>query len=503
MSGAGPIIIFDKSTLQSLSADEAVWLDAFYYPNITPLFFVETLADLDKEMEEGRLPEQVVGKLAEKTPTGGHPNLHHEALCANELLGHPVEMRRVPAISGGEPVIAGGRRGIVVEEPTERAALRRWESRQFLEVERDFARAWRRALSGLDLDAIFRQGREIIARAGRPKDLSEAKAKAEALIGKRGSLYTREALGALRCPGKIRRAILARWNDAGRPPLNDVAPYTAHVLTVDLFFCIALGADMISRDRPSNKVDIAYLYYLPFCMVFTSNDNLHLRTAPLFLRKDQVFIRGQELKHELARLDAHYSTFPDEVKERGVMSFAHYPPTEGDFLTSKLWDQLMRPGWRQNATRPEAPLSAEAQRELFDQLQAIRDAPRVDPRVQFTTERADAVVIERKVPLRRGKWRLLPPEVVAEASDTTQRLRAESPVLERAERLRDAILKSKLCHPDPWGYAPKARAWAQRAQEIVDTIATSGDTVAHHRALDAFAAEVEGDSDFQEARRLF
>jgi hypothetical protein len=35
---------FDKSALQSLSVNEAVWLDAFYRSNITPLFFVEPLA---------------------------------------------------------------------------------------------------------------------------------------------------------------------------------------------------------------------------------------------------------------------------------------------------------------------------------------------------------------------------------------------------------------------------------------------------------------------------
>jgi len=40
-------LLFDKSALQGLSLDESVWFDAFFYPNITPLFFVETLADLE------------------------------------------------------------------------------------------------------------------------------------------------------------------------------------------------------------------------------------------------------------------------------------------------------------------------------------------------------------------------------------------------------------------------------------------------------------------------
>ena len=71
MPGAGPILLFDKSVLLSLSVDEAVWLDTFYFPCVTPLFFTETLADLEKEVQKGRSPEDVVGNLAEKTPIGG------------------------------------------------------------------------------------------------------------------------------------------------------------------------------------------------------------------------------------------------------------------------------------------------------------------------------------------------------------------------------------------------------------------------------------------------
>ena len=77
MPGTGPITLFDKSTLQSLTIDEAVWFDTFYFPSMTPLFFVETLADLEKEMRNGRSPEEFVGALAEKTPLGGGVNIHH------------------------------------------------------------------------------------------------------------------------------------------------------------------------------------------------------------------------------------------------------------------------------------------------------------------------------------------------------------------------------------------------------------------------------------------
>ena len=81
----------------------------------------------------------------------------------------------------------------------------------------------------------------------------------------------------------------------------------------------------------------------------------------------------------------------------------------------------------------------------------------------------------------------------------TPRAAAQPSLLQRAERLRDDILRSKLSHPDPWTYTPKAHAFGDRAQRIVDDAAAGRDP---RRALDALAAEVEGDRDYQEARRL-
>jgi hypothetical protein len=81
---------------------------------------------------------------------------------------------------------------------------------------------------------------------------------------------------------------------------------------------------------------------------------------------------------------------------------------------------------------------------------------------------------------------------------------AAAPSLEaRAEHLRDQIQQSKLSHPDPWRYGAKARGWGERAQVLVELIAARGDTASARGSLDALAAEVEGDRDFQEARRLF
>lgn len=97
-------------------------------------------------------------------------------------------------------------------------------------------------------------------------------------------------------------------------------------MKVDLLFYLGIDRGFISGERASNKVDMAYLYYLPFAMVFTSADRLHRRTAPLFLGDDQSFVYRDELKPALSDLDQHYDALPHEIKALGVFAFALYPP---------------------------------------------------------------------------------------------------------------------------------------------------------------------------------
>ena len=56
--------------------------------------------------------------------------------------------------------------------------------------------------------------------------------------------------------------------------------------------------------KPSHHVDLAYLYYLPFCSVFTSKDNFHAQIVPLFLGPMQDFVNGIDLKEDLKKLNA-------------------------------------------------------------------------------------------------------------------------------------------------------------------------------------------------------
>ena len=421
----GPITIFDKSTLQSLSMDESVWLDAFFLVNVVPVFFVETLADLEKEVGEGRSPEDLVGMLAAKTPPDAVPNVHHRSMIEAELAtGWQVPMDgRVPIASGDVMRAPDGAIGVHVQEFDEAAALNRWKNYEFLTIEREIARRWRAELAEVDHDRTIGVLRNILPVETRIRDLAALKGAIDVFCDSDEHEVIGLALDVLGVPEASARGVLARWDAAGRPKLGVFAPYTTHVFKVDLLYYLGIERGFISGERASNKADMAYLYYLPFSMLFTSGDNLHGRVAPLFLRSDQSFVGAQAFKAALKEVDEYYDQLPDEIKALGVMVFAHYPPAALDNLVVELWDKHMRPDWRDDAESPEQVLARRRatppeERSAAEVRARVENAQPAGEAGSLDDGEPDYIVIRRQVPVHRGKWRLLPEEVESAGEGT-------------------------------------------------------------------------------------
>jgi hypothetical protein len=266
----------------------------------------------------------------------------------------------------------------------------------------------------LDLEAIAESFKPLVRGDTRPTTLKAVKDLASRIVANPKSTETvlGMALGTLGVPHELWTAIHLRWRTEGRAALPAFAPYAAHVVTVDLFFSLSIAAGLIAKERPSNRADIAYLYYLPFCMVFASMDKLHARTVPLFLKGRQQFLWGADLKADLKRIDNQFFAFPDDVKARGVMSFAHAPPHDRSFLTTRLWDEFMSPTWRTRKSSHSDvsadvadPRIAEALLELKQRLESAVPAER-----DITVKEADFVIAQSRVPRTLGKWAIVPPE---------------------------------------------------------------------------------------------
>lgn len=412
----GPITLFDKSFLEMLNADQAALFDALFSTVICPIFYTEVLADLEKQAPGARTVEKVVQDIARKTPVmHSTPNMLHVGICLAELNGHRIDLRRVPVLAGGVPVPSGDGVGVLYDESPESKAFNRWQQGRFHEVERDFASTWRAQLKASRHADMAKVVKAALRIHEAPRNLEEALAIARRAVNGNGQRYItlKTAYALLGLPDRLLKSTLQRWKDAGGPPLPIYAPYTAHCMAVDTFFHVAVDKKLISPDRSSNRVDIAYLYYLPFCMAFVSNDKLHKRCAPLFLADNQLFIDGENLKRDLASLDAYYSALPEEQREQGLFRLAAYPPDDDKFLTTQIWKKLKMPSVR---PQPAIPPDSMSSKELLDKVAELQEkARRVSATgrpVEFSDP--DQVVIERRIPLRMGKWKTMPPGVKAE-----------------------------------------------------------------------------------------
>lgn len=404
----GPMTIFDKSFIQGLTVDEAVMFDHYYMSNITPIFLMEVLGDLAKAPDgKHKSPQTVVELLATKTPCrGAYPNAFHQQLLRGELQGSPVEMSRRPIVMGGKHVRSSQGLHYIYEESPEVESFNRWQRGEFTNAERLLSAQWRTLVAGLDLRQIADAAKAAKAPLGEVRTLADAKEAATRLIdtGNQWAVLKAVATNAGFGPVTMER-IRERWTKADRPNIRSFAPYACHVLEVDIVFELALSISQISADRPSNRVDCFYLYYLPFAELFVSNDRLHQRLAPLFLKDRQKFVRADELKHDLAVLEEKLFQLPVEERAKGLMTLGSSPPQDHVGTTTQLWDHF-RSGWRDR--RPPPKLSLEKERALIEKLNAadkgLELPPGFGPRPE---EEPTTARFTRSIPRRIGRWQLV------------------------------------------------------------------------------------------------
>lgn len=403
----GPITLFDKSFLQTLSTDESVWFDNYFYPVIAPLFYIETLADLEKPPREGKTAEEEVGIIAAKTPqmSGGPCYFHHE-LCVQDLLGNHVPLTGQIPIAGMRMVVKEGKLGAVAEVSPEAKAFQRWQRGEFFRVEREYARAWRAQLSRIDLTRIEKAMKASGITAKSCKTIEDVLRLADETIrGLTKSTGRFDALlQVLEVPSEAQREIKDRWKAVKHPPLNMFAPYAAHVLRVELFFRMGLGSGHIASTRPSHRVDMAYLFYLPFCQIFVSNDHLHRKYAPMFMRNDQEFVWGHGLKPELAALNTHFDALAPETKAKGVFRFARRLPEIELQLIRGLYNRhtpkLLEPEERIDPSK----WSKEMHEKIVADAKSWEEAPETGKKEATATAEMESLIIKRTVSKQKGRW---------------------------------------------------------------------------------------------------
>ena len=391
----GPITLFDKSFLQSLSADEAVWFDHFSLPVVCPIFYVETLADLAKEPGK-RSVEEIVADISRKFPEwSGAPCGFHIDMCVNNLSRRQGRYGWARAAARRAEV----KKGIVYETTPEEEAFQRWNKGEFLDVERVAAARWRRTLSELDLKKVASELEMLGIEKKHCRTLEEARDRAREIVN--GKERPNGAVRARRAPVPYSTGSASTAGRAvaqyGRADLRGVR--AVRRLRDD-------GRGVLSRrhgvepDRHRAGLEpdgIAYLFYLPFCMVFASSDDLHRRCAKLFLRDDREFVWGIDLKQALKTVNTHFLELPEEERDKGITRFAHSPP-DGN-LMADLWDRHLRKDYRKAEPVKTNP---EKDAEILARFKGFRDQPTIDTPQE--PDDHEIISIPHAVRHNRGSW---------------------------------------------------------------------------------------------------
>ena len=140
-------------------------------------------------------------------------------------------------------------------------------------------------------------------------------------------------------------------------------------------------------------------------MLFVSSDHLHRRCAPLFLRPDQEFVWGVDLKPGLTAVNAHFLQVPEAEREKGIMSFAHAPPVGN--LVADVWDRYLREGYREEPKAIQRDPEKDA--ELMKRFKEFHKQPTLRPGELGGED--EIMSVERSVRRKRGNWWQVPKDL--------------------------------------------------------------------------------------------
>lgn len=410
----GPIALFDKSFLQSLNEEESLWFDHFFLPNVCPIFYVETQADLAKEASKKFTPEQLVEQIARKFPEHwGAPNVYHPDIVTANLLGDVVPMNGqviIPSVSRGA---VDGHTVLAYPHTPEAQAFLRWTQRQFRDEEREAGRFWRTSGFGTDPKVVIDHLRKIsVYDSPSCPTLKHVLGEVDRVLEKlTSSQQLALALQLFGVPEEQTNRIIERFREAGEPPLATFGNYAEFALRLELFYHIAVHKGRMST---AQRMDMNYLFYLPFCNIFVSGDWVHIASTPLFLREGQEFIPGPQMKTALVQLNELYLAVPD-AETKSITEIAPRPPFDGNNLVTEIWDRQW-PTWRE-AKRVKEGANDEIKwiQEHSAEIGKILEGAPSEPSASGNEYRA--LVHTKTVRTKRGRWFTVPEAYRKKRSD--------------------------------------------------------------------------------------
>ena len=401
----GPTIILDKSSLQALSKKELIILNKLYFVNVPPILPIEILADLKKVKDSETLNEKTVIEISNKLiQSDNYYNIHYSFIMISALLGLDyLNERRTLVKAKSKVKDKDDEIGFLLEESDEQKAVREWQKGNFSESEKILAAQWRSYVKQIDLQVSREQWSGVKNKVPECNSFSYLLSLTDSFIANvpMQDQLIFAFLEDLPLDQKFSSKIFYRWQSENFKFIKDFAPYFYFVNRINTAFHIGLVYNLISA-KTSDKtfIDLEYLYYLPFCNIFSSRDHFHKDFGVNFLFEDQTFIDGDELKADLGNIILKLESEDGELKIDWDENFHLEPPDDKDSFTYKMWRKYLpswHPGWfyRKSAyPQKDEKLSSE----LNERVQQLENID-FDPFEKFKDKETDFTTTVRYITL--------------------------------------------------------------------------------------------------------
>jgi len=338
----GPLILVDKSFLQSLNADEATALNRHYCVFICPILVREILGNLEKA---NFAPDEALARVIAlvNKAAGSSSYVMHDArvMMLNDLLGQPVKLLPGAPRYGAKKLIEpdGSTRAII--PPTEEELLlRRWSTGVFTDEDRRLAKMHNAEIDNYDLPASQHEAQHLYPENKKISSFEEIassfdrRSRTDDLEWRKIDALARYVPLSTDQTANLR----AKWDAEGKPDFRHFAEYANYCGRVWALYFIGLTAELVKTGKKHKTlIDIIYFFYLPFAHVFCSGDNFHRDHFRYFAREDQRFIWGPNLKEDLRQIVAFHKSLKSEDRRKYDKELGSYPPFLLNSVTREMW----------------------------------------------------------------------------------------------------------------------------------------------------------------------
>lgn len=344
----GPLILIDKSFLQSLTLDEAHAMWRHYQVLICPTLIHEMAGNL---LSEGNKPSDKsirrVLDLAYKAYGLGSRTIgHYEAITKLDLLTGGIKLRaQIPRFDGVRVVNSKGENGLVLEESMEGRLLTRWSQGIFTQPDYETALD-HLALKQMDFTRMMDEVRAKFPGFKKERRLEDVERFVTELDLKHPNPW--EAITAY--SGNVNLItfeypkMYLRWIANGKPVFPKFSSYAYHCSRLEQIFVLGVMSQLIpTGKRQKSWIDYQYFYYAPFAHLFCSSDKFQLSFSKYFLRSDQDWISGRELKADLGNIAKYMGALTKDQWVEYDRNYGSYPPPVQNSLTCKIFEKHFGP----------------------------------------------------------------------------------------------------------------------------------------------------------------